>query len=108
MNGYAARGSITVDGLEKTKSSGFNDTGCTTLMNAKHKVLKGLANKLRAHFEGIEGWTEWRDLNHIERSNWLDKVAETLHWDELKGGRIARLHPISADVFSDALVGGFV
>ena len=77
-------------------------------MNAKHKVLKGLANKLRAHFEGIEGWAEWRDLNHIERSNWLDKVAETLHWDELKGGRIARLHPISADVFSDALVGGLV
>jgi hypothetical protein len=108
MNGYAARGSITVDGIEKTKSSGFNETGCTSLMNAKHHVLKGLANRLRAHLEGTKGWTEWRDLNDIERSNWLDKVAETLHWDELKGGRIARLHSISADEFSNALVGGLV
>ena len=108
MKGYAARGSIIVNGIEKTKSSGFNDKGCKSLMNAKHRVLKGLANRLRAHLEGTEGWTEWRELNHIERNNWLNKVAETLHWDELKGGKIARLHSLSADEFSNALVGGLV
>ena len=108
MTGYAARGSITIDGVTKTKSSGYNETGCLTMMNAKQNVLKGLANKLRSHLEGSEGWTEWRDLGNEQRNNWLNKVAETLEWNELKGGKVATLHEISADEFRNTLVGSLV
>jgi hypothetical protein len=75
-------------------------------MNAKRNVIRGLANMLRTHLEGQEDWIEWRHLSHIERRNWLDRVAETLHWEVLNGGRIARLHSLSASEFGNTLIGG--
>lgn len=106
MNGYAAQGSITIDGIKKIKKSGFNKDGCLSLMNAKRNVIRGLANMLRTHLEGREDWIELRQLSHIERSNWLDRVVETLQWDELSGGRIAKLHPIMPTEFTKTFIGG--
>ena len=106
MNGFAAQGSITIDGIKKTTKSGFNKDGCLSLMNAKRNVIRGLANMLRTHLEGQEDWIEWRHLSHIERRNWLDRVAETLHWEVLNGGRITRLHSLSASEFGNTLIGG--
>ena len=105
MNGYAAQGSITVNGETLTKRSGFNDDGCLSLQNAKRNVLKGLANKVRSRLDATEGWTEWPDLPPAAQNKWLDRVAETLQWDELQGGKVANLHSISASEFSRALVG---
>ena len=105
MNGYAASGSIIVNGITKTKRCGFNDGGCLSLQNAKRNVVRGLANKLRHQFKGTEGWTEWPNLCPDAQKKWLDKVAETLRWDELKGGKVVNLHRISVDEFSRALIG---
>ena len=107
MNGYAAQGSITIEGTKKTKKSGFNKDGCLSLMNAKRNVIRGLANMLRTHLEGRMGWTEWPDLDIIERQNWLDRVAETLQWDELSKGRVAKLHPITPHELINSLTGAF-
>lgn len=106
MNGFAAQGSIIIDGIKKTKKSGFNKDGCLSLMNAKRNVIRGLANMLRTHLEGQEDWIEWRQLSHIERCNWLDRVAEILHWEALDGGRVARLQSVSASEFGNRLIGG--
>ena len=106
MNGCAAQGSVVVSvGVTKTKRCGFNNKGCSSLQVAKRRVVKGLANMLRAYFEGTEGWTEWPKLASVEQKKWLDKVAETLQWDELQGGKVANLRCISASEFSRALVG---
>ena len=48
LNGYAAQGSITVNGETLTKRCGFNADGCLSLQNAKRNVLKGLGNKVRS------------------------------------------------------------
>jgi len=104
MVSYSAQGSIILDnGVKKTKRSGFGESGCTSLQNAKRHVLKGLANKLRAYHEGVEGWVEWRDLSSSEQQAWLDRVACTLRWDELNGGRTANMHTVHADVLLAAL-----
>lgn len=105
LNGYAAQGSITVNGETLTKRSGFNADGCLSLQNAKRNVLKGLANKVRSRLDATEGFTWWPKLTSVEQKKWLDKVAETLQWDELQGGKVANLHGISASEFSSALVG---
>ena len=105
MNGYAAQGSITVNGETITHRSGFNDDGCFSLQNAKRHVVKSLANAVRWRHDASEGWTQWPKLTSVEQKKWLDKVAETLQWDELQGGKVANLHSISASEFSRALVG---
>ena len=77
---HRLQGYITVNGIIMTKtSSGY------TIEAAMKRLLKGLSNMLRARLGGIEGWTEWHELPQAEQSKWLDKVAETLQWNELKG-----------------------
>ena len=93
-------GYITANGVVMTKTGSGN-----TVEAAMKRVVRGLANMLRAYFEGTEGWTEWPDLPPVAQNKWLDKVAETLQWDELQGGKVANLHSISASEFSRALVG---
>ena len=105
LRGYAAQGSITVNGEVVIKRCGFNADGCLSLQNAKRKVLKRLANAVRWRLDASIGWTEWPDLPPVAQNKWLDKVAETLQWDELQGGKVANLHSISASEFSRALVG---
>ena len=105
LNGYAAKGSITVNGETLTKRCGFNADGCLSLQNAKRNVLKGLANKVRSRLDATEGFTWWPRLTSVEQKKWLDKVAETLQWDQLQGGKVANLHSISASEFGRALVG---
>ena len=105
LNGYAAQGSITVNGETLTKCCGFNADGCLSLQNAKRNVLKGLANAVRWRLDASVGWTQWPKLTSVEQKKWLDKVAETLQWDELQGGKVANLHSISVSEFSRALVG---
>ena len=75
------------------------------MLIAKRRALKSLANQVRTHFEGRKGWTEWPKLTPVEQKKWLDKAAETLQWEELKGGKVATLHSVSAGEFSRALVG---
>ena len=96
---YRAPGSITVNGIAITKTSFGN-----TIEAAMKRVLKGLSNMSRARLGGTEGWTEWRDLPPVAQNKWLDKVAETLQWQELKGGKVATLHSVSVGEFSRALV----
>ena len=73
-------GYITANGVVMTKTGSGN-----TVEAAMKRVLRGLANMLRARLEGTEGWTYWPDLPQVEQKKWLDKVAETLQWNELKG-----------------------
>ena len=73
-------GYITANGVVMTKTGSGN-----TVEAAMKRVVKGLANMLRARLEGIECWTYWPDLPRVEQKKWLDKVAETLQWNELKG-----------------------
>ena len=73
-------GYITDNGVVMTKTGSGN-----TVEAAMKRVLRGLANMLRARLEGTEGWTYWPDLPQVEQKKWLDKVAETLQWNELKG-----------------------
>ena len=107
MGGYAARGTILFNGITLTKESGFGGTGCTSLFNAKMNVIKGLANKLRARTEGVEAWTYWPDLSDEERQGWLERVVDSLQWDELQDGREARLGHIDAYGFQAALQGAW-
>ena len=83
MSGYAARGSIVYNGEVLVKESGFNMTGCASSHEAKMRVIKGLANKLRSRIEGVEGWTSWADLSGVEQHVWLSRVAESIHWEEV-------------------------
>jgi len=94
------KGYIILNGIRKTKQC----YGLST-ESAEQNVLKGLANVSRAILEGTEGWTYWPDMPPAAQNKWLDKVAETLQWDELQGGKVANLHSISAGEFSRALVG---
>ena len=104
MPGYSAQGSILLPGGgKKTKRSGFGESGCASLQNAKRNVLKGLANKLRAYDEGVEGWVEWPKLSATERQAWLDRVACILQWDELNEGRTAKMHTVRAEVLHAAM-----
>ena len=106
MNGCAAQGSVVVGvGVTKTKRCGFNNKGCSSLQVAKRRVVKGLANAVRWRLDASVGWTQWPKLTSVEQKKWLDKVAETLQWDDLQGGKVANLHSISASEFSRALVG---
>lgn len=73
-------GYITANGVVMSKTGSGN-----TVDAAMKRVVKGLANMLRARLEGTEGWTYWPDLPQVEQKKWLDKVAETLQWNELKG-----------------------
>ena len=73
-------GYITANGVVMMKTGSGN-----TVEAAMKRVVKGLANMLRARLEGTEGWTYWPDLPQVEQKKWLDKVAETLQWNELKG-----------------------
>ena len=38
--------------------------------------VTALANMLRAHHEGTEGWTNWYNLPPTEQKKWRDKVGE--------------------------------
>ena len=107
MSGYAARGSIVFNSEVLVKESGFHSKGCSTMLNAKIRVVRGLANKLRFRIGGVEGWTEWRDLPSAQQQAWLSRVAETLHWDELHGGKEAHLSHVDATGFRSALNGAW-
>ena len=107
MSGYAARGSIVFKGEVLVKESGFNKTGCSTLLSAKIRVVKGLANKLRTRMEGVEGWINWPDLPSAQQQAWLSRVAETLQWDELHEGKEAHLSHVDATGFRSALNGAW-
>ena len=80
MKLHSLTGYITANGVVMTKTGSGN-----TVDAAMKRVVKGLANMLRARLEGTEGWTYWPDLPQVEQKKWLDKVAETLQWNELKG-----------------------
>lgn len=107
MGGYAARGTILFNGITLTKESGFRGTGCTSLFNAKINVIKGLANKIRARTEGVEAWTNWPDLSDEERRRWLNRVVDSLQWDELQNGREVSLGHIDGSGFQAALQGAW-
>ena len=99
MNGYAAEGSIEIDGRILTKKSGFNEKGCSSLLNAKANVVKGLANKMRAHMEGVEDWIEWPDLSSEEKNIWSKRVAQKLTWETLQEGKRASLSKVTSTAF---------
>jgi len=75
-------GYITANGVVMTKTGSGN-----TAEAAMKRVLRGLANMLRARLEGIEGWTYWPDLPQAEQKKWLDYVTENVQWDDSNGGR---------------------
>ena len=87
----------------------MNADGCLVFATMLFIILKEESERVSkyvtSHHEGTEGWTEWPDLPPVAQNKWLDKVAETLQWDELQGGKVANLHSISASEFSRALVG---
>ena len=107
MSGYAARGSIVYNREVLVKESGYNKKGCSTMMKAKMNVVKGLANKLRCRVNGRENWTEWKHLPSAQQQAWLRRVAETLQWDELYGGKEAHLSYVDATGFRSALNGAW-
>ena len=74
-------GFITANGVV-TKKTGFGNT----VEAAMKRVLRGLANMLRARLEGTEGWTDWPELPQAERRKWLDYVTENVQWDDSNGG----------------------
>ena len=75
-------GYITANGVVMTKTGSGN-----TVEVAMKRVLRGLANMLRARLEGTEGWTNWPDLPQVEQKKWLDYVTERVQWDDSNGGR---------------------
>ena len=75
-------GYITANGVVMTKTGSGN-----TVEAAMKRVLRGLANMLRARLEGTEGWTNWPDLPQVEQKKWLDYVTERVQWDDSNGGR---------------------
>ena len=75
-------GYITANGVVLTKTGSGN-----TVDAAMKRVVKGLANMLRARLEGTEGWTYWPDLPRVEQKKWLDYVTERVQWDDSEGGR---------------------
>ena len=75
-------GYITANGVVMTKTGSGN-----TVEVAMKRVLRGLANMLRARLEGTECWTYWPDLPQVEQKKWLDYVTERVQWDDSNGGR---------------------
>ena len=75
-------GYITANGVVMTKTGSGN-----TVEAAMKRVLRGLANMLRARLEGTEGWTDWPELPQVEQKKWLDYVTERVQWDDSNGGR---------------------
>ena len=75
-------GYITANGVVMTKTGSGN-----TAEAAMKRVLRGLANMLRARLEGTEGWTYWPDLPQVEQKKWLDYVIENVQWVDSNGGR---------------------
>ena len=75
-------GYITANGVVMTKTGSGN-----TAEAAMKRVLRGLANMLRARLEGTEGWTYWPDLPQVEQKKWLEYVSERVQWDDPNGGR---------------------
>jgi len=75
-------GYITANGVVMTKTGSGN-----TVEAAMKRVLRGLANMLRARLEGTECWTYWPDLPQVEQKKWLDYVTERVQWDDSNGGR---------------------
>ena len=75
-------GYITANGVVMTKTGSGN-----TVDAAMKRVLRGLANMLRARLEGTECWTYWPDLPQVEQKKWLDYVTERVQWDDSNGGR---------------------
>ena len=68
---HSLTGYITANGVVMTKTGSGN-----TVEAAMKRVLRGLANMLRARLEGTEGWTNWPELSQAEQKKWLDKVGE--------------------------------
>ena len=79
---HSLTGYITANGVVMTKTGSGN-----TVEAAMKRVLRGLANMLRARLEGTEGWTNWPDLPQVEQKKWLDYVTERVQWDDSNGGR---------------------
>ena len=79
---HSLTGYITANGVVMTKTGSGN-----TVEAAMKRVLRGLANMLRARLEGTEGWTNWPDLPQVEQKKWLDYVTERVQWDDSEGGR---------------------
>ena len=79
---HSLTGYITANGVIMTKTGSGN-----TVEAAMKRVLRGLANMLRARLEGTEGWTNWPDLPQVEQKKWLDYVTERVQWDDSEGGR---------------------
>ena len=75
-------GYITANGVVMTKTGSGN-----TVEAAMKRVVKGLANMLRARLEGTECWTYWPELPQAEQKKWLDYVIENVQWDDSNGGR---------------------
>ena len=75
-------GYITANGVVMTKTGSGN-----TVEAAMKRVLRGLANMLRARLEGTEGWTNWPELPQAEQKKWLDYVTENVQWNDSEGGR---------------------
>ena len=82
MKLHRLTGYITANGVVMTKTGSGN-----TVEVAMKRVLRGLANMLRARLEGTECWTYWRDLPQVEQKKWLDYVTERVQWDDSNGGR---------------------
>ena len=82
LNLHRLTGYITANGVVMTKTGSGN-----TVEAAMKRVLRGLANMLRAHLEGTECWTYWPDLPQVEQKKWLDYVTERVQWDDSNGGR---------------------
>ena len=79
---HSLTGYITANGVVMTKTGSGN-----TVEAAMKRVLRGLANMLRARLEGTEGWTDWPELPQVEQKKWLDYVTERVQWDDSNGGR---------------------
>ena len=79
---HSLTGYITANGVVMTKTGSGN-----TVEAAMKRVLRGLANMLRARLEGTEGWTNWPNLPQVEQKKWLDYVTERVQWDDSNGGR---------------------
>ena len=79
---HSLTGYITANGVVMTKTGSGN-----TAEAAMKRVVRGLANMLRARLEGTEYWTNWPDLPQVEQKKWLDYVTERVQWDDSEGGR---------------------
>ena len=116
-NGCSATGQICYDRETLEASSGLDSngdlsiheygTGCSTLENAKRKVVKKLANQLRSRIdEGID-FIYWPNLSSNERDKWWSEVCNRLVWITVSD-KHSRLGNISASAFVTVLNGEVV